>query len=105
MQPLDLTDLGWSPELWIAQFDQDDRNAALATELWAENGLQLTATCLPSLLALLEHPADTVRSAAARGLGAAAAEHRGLASSALQTIASRYVVLVRRAVVSGSAQD
>lgn len=52
-QPLDMTDLGWSPELWIARFDDEDRNADLAAELWVENGLEVPGDCLPSLLALL----------------------------------------------------
>ncbi|KAI6043543.1 armadillo-type protein, partial [Pisolithus marmoratus] len=37
--PLDLTDLDWSPELWIACHDEDARNAHLANHVWEDNGL------------------------------------------------------------------
>ena len=40
-QPFDLTDLDWSPELWIAYHDDDEQNARLAQRLWEDNGLDV----------------------------------------------------------------
>ena len=53
LQPLDMTDVGWSLELWIACHDEDERNAELASDLWLENGLQTPEHCLSSLLKFL----------------------------------------------------
>lgn len=40
-QSLDLTDLDWSPELWIASYDNDQQNARIAQHIWEENGLDV----------------------------------------------------------------
>jgi hypothetical protein len=49
-QPFDLTDLDWSPELWIACHDEDEQNARLATHVWDDNGLDVPESFLPQLL-------------------------------------------------------
>lgn len=38
---LDLTDIDWSPEVFIACYDNDQQNARLATNIWEENGLDV----------------------------------------------------------------
>lgn len=53
MQPVDLTDLDYSEELWIAMHDSDEQNASLATHLWEDNGLDIPETYLASLLTYL----------------------------------------------------
>jgi hypothetical protein len=53
-QPFDLTELDWSPELWIAYHDQDDEQSAnLAQRLWEENGLDVSETYLVDLVPYL----------------------------------------------------
>ena len=52
-QPFDLTDLDWSPEIWIAYHDDDEQNARLAEHLWEDNGLDVLESFLPSLLGYL----------------------------------------------------
>ena len=52
-QPFDLTDLDWSPELWIACHDDDEQNARLARHLWEDNGLDVPESFLPSLVLYL----------------------------------------------------
>lgn len=52
-KPFDLTDLDWSPELWIACHDLDAQNARLATHLWEDNGLDVPQHYLQSLLIYL----------------------------------------------------
>ncbi|EIN06629.1 ARM repeat-containing protein [Punctularia strigosozonata HHB-11173 SS5] len=72
LQPFDLTDLEWSPELWVAVHDEDEQNARLAQHLWEDNGLDVPETFLPPLLNYLaDHEHESVRSSAARGLSEA----------------------------------
>ena len=52
-QPFDLTDLDWSPELWIACHDDDEQNARLARHAWEDNGLDVPEKFLDSLLDFL----------------------------------------------------
>jgi len=52
-QPLDLTDLDWSPHLWIACYDEDEQNAWLARRAWEENGLDVPESYLQNLLVFL----------------------------------------------------
>ncbi len=52
-QPLDLTDLDWSPHLWIACYDEDEQNARLARRAWEENGLDVPEAYLQNLLDFL----------------------------------------------------
>ncbi|KDQ56445.1 hypothetical protein JAAARDRAFT_36597 [Jaapia argillacea MUCL 33604] len=74
LQPFDLTDLDWSPELWVAIHDDDEQNSRLAQNVWEENGLDVPSTYLPPLQAFLEHQNAYVRSGTARAL-AEAVEH------------------------------
>jgi hypothetical protein len=52
-QPFDLTDLDWSPELWIACHDDDEQNARLARHVWEDNGLDVPETYLDELVLYL----------------------------------------------------
>lgn len=47
---MDITELDYSEELWIAMHDDDEQNAALASHLWEDNGLDIPETYLSSLL-------------------------------------------------------
>lgn len=53
MQPFDLTDLEWSPELLIAANDDDEQNTRLARFLWEDNGLDIPGAFLERLLPYL----------------------------------------------------
>lgn len=56
---MDLTDLDYSEELWIAVHDADEQNASLATHIWEDNGLDIPETYLLSLLHYLGMSAST----------------------------------------------
>ncbi|KAG6896538.1 hypothetical protein C0992_007574 [Termitomyces sp. T32_za158] len=55
LQPFDLTDLDWSPELFLACHDEDEQNARLARHLWEDNGLDVPEQFLSTLLGYLGH--------------------------------------------------
>lgn len=44
VQALDLTDMDWCPELWVATYDNDQQNARLARHIWDDNGLDVPET-------------------------------------------------------------
>ncbi|KAG6810659.1 hypothetical protein H0H92_010871 [Tricholoma furcatifolium] len=74
LQPFDLTDLDWSPELLIACHDEDEQNARLARHLWDDNGLDVPEQFLDTLLDYLGHENAYVRSSTASAVGEGA-EH------------------------------
>ncbi|KAK1228592.1 translational activator of GCN4 [Marasmius sp. AFHP31] len=71
LQPFDLTELDWSPELWIACHDDDEQNARLARHVWDDNGLDVPQNFLERLLPFLEHDNAYVRSSTAAAIGEA----------------------------------
>ncbi|KAG5638049.1 hypothetical protein H0H81_002083 [Sphagnurus paluster] len=68
LQPFDLTDLDWSPELLIACHDEDEQNARLSRHLWEDNGLDVPEQYLVTLLAYLGHDNAYVRSSVAAAI-------------------------------------
>lgn len=52
-QPLDLTELEFPANLWIACHDIDDRNRQLAATAWEDNGLDVPEAFLSQLLPFL----------------------------------------------------
>jgi hypothetical protein len=53
LQPFDLTDLDWSPALWVACHDDDEQNGRLARHAWEDNGLDVPEVFLDQLLPFL----------------------------------------------------
>ncbi|KAF8883249.1 armadillo-type protein [Infundibulicybe gibba] len=74
LQPFDLTDLDWSPELWVACHDDDEQNARLARHIWDDNGLDIPEQFLPQLIDFLAHENAYVRTSTAAAI-AEAVEH------------------------------
>ncbi|KAG2028990.1 hypothetical protein BDR03DRAFT_1055554 [Suillus americanus] len=50
IQPFNLTDLDWSPQLWVACHNDDEQNACLANHMWEDNGLDVPEDFLDKLL-------------------------------------------------------
>ncbi|TFK45118.1 armadillo-type protein [Crucibulum laeve] len=71
IQPFDLTDLDWSPELWIACHDSDEQNARLARHAWDDNGLDVPESFLARLIEYLGHDHAYVRSSVAAAIAEA----------------------------------
>ncbi|KAJ7623265.1 armadillo-type protein [Roridomyces roridus] len=70
LQPFDITDLDWSPELWVACHDDDEQNGRLARHVWDDNGLDVPEAFPDQMLPFLGHDNAYVR----RGAAAAIAE-------------------------------
>ncbi|KAF8627766.1 hypothetical protein AX17_006131 [Amanita inopinata Kibby_2008] len=71
LQPFDLTDLDWSPEIWLACHDDDEQNARLAQHVWEDNGLDVPESFLDQLLTYLGHDNAFVRSSSTAAIAAA----------------------------------
>ncbi|KAG2121247.1 armadillo-type protein [Suillus clintonianus] len=71
IQPFDLTDLDWSPQLWIACHDDDEQNARLANHVWEDNGLDVPEDFLDKLLNYLDHNNAYVRTSTASAIAEA----------------------------------
>ncbi|ESK85788.1 translational activator [Moniliophthora roreri MCA 2997] len=71
LQPFDITDFEWSPELWVACHDEDEQNARLARHIWDDNGLDVPQGFLDLLLQFLEHDNVYVRSSNAGAIAEA----------------------------------
>ncbi|KAH8929690.1 ARM repeat-containing protein [Atractiella rhizophila] len=71
VQALDLTDLTWSPELWILCHDSDSKTKQAATEVWEENGLDVPAEEVLVLVKYLESTSAVVRDSAAHSIATA----------------------------------
>ncbi|KAH9915889.1 armadillo-type protein [Fomitopsis serialis] len=74
LQPFDLTDLDWSPEIWIACHDDDEQNARLARHVWEDNGMDVPEKFVQVMLTFLEHEHAYVRASAAAALSEAVTE-------------------------------
>ncbi|KAI0388978.1 ARM repeat-containing protein [Xylariaceae sp. FL0594] len=66
---IDLSDLQFSEELWIACHDDVAENRELAREIWDESGFQVPEEAAVRLLPYLESGDAQLRRAAARALG------------------------------------
>ena len=53
LQPFDLTDVEWSPEVFIACHDEDGQNGRLARQLCDENGLEIPEEYIYNLISFL----------------------------------------------------
>ncbi|KAG8757390.1 translational activator of GCN4, partial [Ceratobasidium sp. 423] len=76
LQPFDLTELDWSPEIWIACHDEDEQNARLARHLWDDNGLDISSGYISELLPFLgppDHENKYVRTAVGEAIAESAA--------------------------------
>ncbi|KAF8317653.1 ARM repeat-containing protein [Clavulina sp. PMI_390] len=92
LEPFDLTDLDWSPALWIACFDPDEQNAQTANDLWAQNALDVATTFIQDLLPYLSHENANVRQSCAVALSASLDTHPEYLSPLLVALKELYRV-------------
>ncbi|KAH8110478.1 ARM repeat-containing protein [Phellopilus nigrolimitatus] len=74
LQALDVTDLDWSPELWIACYDNDQQNARMARHLWEDNGLDVPESFFSDLRSFLVHEHACIRTSCASSFTEAASQ-------------------------------
>jgi hypothetical protein len=65
---IDMSELDFSKEIWLACHDDVDENIEIAREIWEESGFEILATSPLEMLPYLESPDKQLRRAAARAL-------------------------------------
>ncbi|KIJ11894.1 hypothetical protein PAXINDRAFT_157123 [Paxillus involutus ATCC 200175] len=90
LQPFDLTDFDWSPELWVACHDDDEQNARLANHVWDDNGLDVPEDFVDELLGFLGHDNAYVRVASAAAIAEAVEHHPQASEKAIVALQALY---------------
>lgn len=91
IQSLDLSELEYSPELWLACHDPlDAENGRLAVKAWEDNGLDVPEDFGPTLISYLEDNRAYVRRAAGKALAGAIELHPEALPSLLTSLYALY---------------
>ncbi|RUS19023.1 armadillo-type protein [Endogone sp. FLAS-F59071] len=92
---LDMTDIDFSPELWIACHDEDEVNVKLATQMWEENGMDVEEIYKDALLKLVVHHTASVRVSAGKAIASAVQSYPDTIVDTLESIYITYKELAR----------
>ncbi|CAO3631190.1 unnamed protein product [Mucor hiemalis] len=87
---LDLTDIDYSPELWVACHDDNDTNADLAKALWEDNAMDVEENFRDQLLNYIVSDSEYVRGAASKAFAEAVEEYPESVYDSLQAIYALY---------------
>ncbi|KAL5604301.1 hypothetical protein BROUX41_002274 [Berkeleyomyces rouxiae] len=90
---VDMSELDFSSEIWIAAHDDDNENKELGFEIWVESGFKLTDDVPQKMLPFLESKDYQLRSASARALGDAIKAHDSALDAVILSLESSYIEL------------
>ncbi|KAG0051009.1 translational activator of GCN4 [Gryganskiella cystojenkinii] len=90
LEPLELTVIDFSRELWTACYDEDTTNAKLAFELWEDNGMEVEPTYADALLPYVVHQNGFVRQAAGKATAGAVKLYPDTVTATLNAIYMLY---------------
>ncbi|KAK7429662.1 translational activator of GCN4 [Neonectria magnoliae] len=92
---VDMSELGYSDEIWLAYHDDEEENNELGEEIWEESGFEVSAEVPLRMLPFLESKDGQLRRAAARSLAEAAKMHSETLDSVLAKLNSTYQELAK----------
>ncbi|EWY91187.1 hypothetical protein FOYG_08391 [Fusarium oxysporum NRRL 32931] len=92
---VDMSELGYSDEIWIAAHDDEEENQDLGREIWEESGFEVTPEVPLKMLPFLESKDGQLRRAAARSLAEAASLHNESLDAVLDQLKTTYVELAK----------
>ncbi|KAG0169361.1 translational activator of GCN4 [Apophysomyces sp. BC1015] len=87
---LDLTDIDYAPELWLACHDENEANAELANNQWQENAMDVDEKYKDQLLAYAISDSNHVRTAASTSIADAIDMYPDTAADTLAAIYNLY---------------
>ncbi|KAF9987092.1 translational activator of GCN4 [Modicella reniformis] len=90
LDPLELTVIDFSRELWTACYDEDSTNAKLAFELWEDNGMEVEPTYADALMPYVVHQNVFVRQASAKAIAGAVKLYPDTVTTILSAIYTLY---------------
>lgn len=88
---VDMSDLDFSEEIWIACHDDVEKNAELGNDIWEESDFKVSKDVPFQMLPYLESKDAPLRRAAARALAVACKAHSSTVDDVLQKLRSSYV--------------
>ncbi|KAF5674331.1 translational activator GCN1 [Fusarium heterosporum] len=92
---IDMSELGYSDEIWIAAHDDEEENQNLGQEIWEESGFEVTGEVPLKMLPFLESKDGQLRRSAARSLAEAAGLHNDSVDAVLDQLKSTYTELAK----------
>ncbi|KAF4342709.1 translational activator GCN1 [Fusarium beomiforme] len=92
---VDMSELGYSDEIWIAAHDDEEENQDLGREIWEESGFEVTPEVPLRMLPFLESKDGQLRRAAARSLAEAASLHNESLDAVLEQLKATYIELAK----------
>ncbi|KAM0542013.1 hypothetical protein ACHAPJ_012988 [Fusarium lateritium] len=92
---VDMSELGYSDEIWIAAHDDEEENQEFGREIWEESGFEVTAEVPLRMLPFLESKDGQLRRSTARSLAEAASLHNDTLDSVLDELKSTYAELAK----------
>lgn len=90
-----LADRNFYEEIWLASHDDDEQNAGIAQEIWAEHKLVVVEDAAILVLPYLESKDSQLRRAAARAVASAVQEHPGVFGKVLEKLQGSYIELAK----------
>ncbi|WYZ42025.1 hypothetical protein EsH8_V_000920 [Colletotrichum jinshuiense] len=92
---VDMSELEFSDEIWLACHDDVDENVELGRDIWEESGFALSPEVPAKMLPYLDSIDGQLRRAAARSLAEACSAHKSTLESILESLKSSYVELAK----------
>ncbi|KAM4065949.1 HEAT-like repeat domain-containing protein [Hirsutella rhossiliensis] len=92
---VDMSDLGYSDEIWLACHDDVEENRGLGREIWEESGFDINATVPMRMVPYLESKDSQLRRAAARSLADSAQSHKETLGEVIPHLKSMYLELAK----------
>ncbi|KAG8676940.1 translational activator of GCN4 [Fusarium poae] len=92
---VDMSELGYSDEIWVAAHDDEEENQDFGREIWEESGFEVTTEMPLRLLPFLESKDGQLRRGAARSLAEAVSIHHETLGAVLEQLESTYIELAK----------
>ncbi|KFA60741.1 hypothetical protein S40285_04728 [Stachybotrys chlorohalonatus IBT 40285] len=92
---IDMSELEYSDEIWLACHDDVDENQEFGREVWDESEFAVGEDVAVRMLPFLESKDSQLRRAAARSLAEAASMHRGVLGQVISLLKSSYQELAK----------
>lgn len=94
-EDIDLTDLDFCPEIWLASHDDVEENAALGYAIWQENALESGPKDAVKIVPYLASKDKQLRRSASRSLAQCIQNDRAVFSDILEGLKNQYIELAK----------
>ncbi|PHH78429.1 hypothetical protein CDD82_3049 [Ophiocordyceps australis] len=92
---VDMSDVGFSDEMWLACHDDLEENRELGKEIWEESGFEVDSKVAMRMVPYLESKDSQLRRAAARALADCAQSHKSCLTELFPHLQAKYLELAK----------